>query len=1081
MRPLPDVVGVRTRTNLASSVRAGVWSRGMVPRPSRAIPTREGGYMPVADNPLFKLVSLRGPLDGLVVDPDDDDDEDGGVDLGIAHDADASEARNRLAGRETLDRAQLDRLGLARFHALLETAHDDPPEALAALEPSHGTTLADYVRSNDFADAYREVTESWLALVLGGKDGDLGRHEELLRAAHVGVLLRDSPNTLRAPRTLRRLLAAPVVLPRRWHAGRLRRKGRYEAAAARPLEPPRAATMELREEYQELEGRIAARDELQRKAHAAHRAWRRAATEADEPAAAPRRRRSGGLLRPLVEALAGSVRQLDARRDTARSHALDDRYYDALSADLAADEQAEFDRVLGALRRRPTAFDDLSSALDPGELVLDANRRCGAIVIAGDEPDDLPDPVPHDPLPERPSVRAVGWGDLVVVRERLVGYEAHEIAHVENVLPGEEKVREHERTRTTEEMIETERTEETEKERDLQTTDRNELQTESQSTIDQEFSVEAGVNTSGRYGLTEVQTSLDVGFQQSRSESQSTSISLAREVVSRAVERVFESVRELRRLTITEQVRELNTHAIRNVAAAGGPAPTAFAGLYLWVEKVHEVELREYGTRLMVEFHVPEPAVSLLERQGSGRTNGHRPRPFRIGPSDVKVSNYLCLASQYGVTDLEPPPAPVIDVGWQWASMPDEDTNEDTAEDTVADSIGIPDGYRPVAGTAIVRAHPAWAQYFEAYLAVGGTSVIDLSGAAGMRFDFDLDAADEWRSGVPVSLLAHAHFDKTAVAQVRLECERTPEALTAWRLRTWERIREAHTGLVAEYERAQEQQRLDDQMLLQLAERPEPQNRDIEREELKKWAIKAMRLTPFDFDAIVQVDEFQEVDPGEADVQAPVVRFFEEAFEWRQMSYFLYPYFWGRRNAWRLRMSLTHDDARHAEFLRSGAARVIVPATPGYEARILSYLESDPDEDELIRISEPVPDEPPPGSEFEDLWLELLVLRNEQLALGSGTLTVANGSPNVTINDDSSWLASERDLGRELYLAGERYVVEEVGADRATVLDRPYTGPDDPAARYATGSVPFGPPWLVRIPTSLVVLSDERAKLDGIV
>jgi hypothetical protein len=198
------------------------------------------------------------------------------------------------------------------------------------------------------------------------------------------------------------------------------------------------------------------------------------------------------------------------------------------------------------------------------------------------------------------------------------------------------------------------------------------------------------------------------------------------------------------------------------------------------------------------------------------------------------------------------------------------------------------------------------------------------------------------------------------------------------------------------------------------------------------------------------------------------------------MSYFLYPYFWGRRDAWRLRMSLTHDDPRHAEFLRSGAARVIVPATPGYEARVLSYLESDPDADELERISGPFPDEPPPDSEFEELWLELLVLRNERLALGSGTLAVTNGSPDVTINDDSSWLASERDLGREIYVAGDRYLVADVGGERAIVLDQPYTGPDEAAARYATGSVPFGPPWLVRIPTSLVVLSDERAKLDGI-
>ena len=92
---------------------------------------------------------------------------------------------------------------------------------------------------------------------------------------------------------------------------------------------------------------------------------------------------------------------------------------------------------------------------------------------------------------------------------------------------------------------------------DHQTTDRYELQTQSQETINEDFSIQAGINTSGRYGLTQVDTSLDSSLRQSRSESRSSSMNVAREIVSRAVERSLESTRRLRRLTITEEIRKV--------------------------------------------------------------------------------------------------------------------------------------------------------------------------------------------------------------------------------------------------------------------------------------------------------------------------------------------------------------------------------------------------------------------------------------------------------------------------------------------------------------------------------------------
>jgi hypothetical protein len=202
-------------------------------------------------------------------------------------------------------------------------------------------------------------------------------------------------------------------------------------------------------------------------------------------------------------------------------------------------------------------------------------------------------------------------------------------------MPGEEKTRKHELKQTTEEVSETTTLTEQTREKDLQTTDRHELQTQVNSVIDEKFSIKAGVNLSGRYGVTTVNTSLDTTFDRNKSESRSATSQVAQEIISKTVDKTFESVRELRRTTITEAVREFNLHSLKNLAVSGSPAPKAISGVYCWVEKIHEVALRHYGTRLMVEFHIPEPGLSLFSQALASRISVPKPAPLAIGPLDI--------------------------------------------------------------------------------------------------------------------------------------------------------------------------------------------------------------------------------------------------------------------------------------------------------------------------------------------------------------------------------------------------------------------------------------------------------------
>lgn len=311
------------------------------------------------------------------------------------------------------------------------------------------------------------------------------------------------------------------------------------------------------------------------------------------------------------------------------------------------------------------------------------------------------------------------------------------------------------------------------------------------------------------------------------------------------------------------------------------------------------------------------------------------------------------------------------------------------------------------------------------------------------------------------------------------QCAMCKKSFDAWRLRTWEALRAGYEALERKAAQDEQQQQAYQRNLLGLVitDGPAAENRRIERTELQKWAIKSMRLVPQNFNAVEQVGELQEISPVYAHAQAPIVRFYEDAFEWEHMNYFLYPYHWARRASWRMRNAVDVVDPQFQAFLEAGAARVILPVTPGYEDKVAWFLDPSNDKKgELDRILTPPPTTTPSSTKntFKDLWVELLTDQKPDLARGSGTLKVKKGSSEVKINPDSQWSVSDpRDLGREIYIAGNRYEAAAVTNKSTFALDRDYEGVSDESATYVAGSTPFGPPWTVNVPTSLIVLAEN--------
>jgi hypothetical protein len=167
------------------------------------------------------------------------------------------------------------------------------------------------------------------------------------------------------------------------------------------------------------------------------------------------------------------------------------------------------------------------------------------------------------------------------------------------------------------------------------------------------------------------------------------------------------------------------------------------------------------------------------------------------------------------------------------------------------------------------------------------------------------------------------------VATVDVDCRCTAERLDDWRLQTFAALTEAHLRQREEFEQAVTALR--DYADRELVHRPPAENRRVEQEELKRLALTM--LTGQEFELFGAVDDAEDGLPGvalaEATAEGRYIRFFEQAFEWERMSYWLFPYFWARRASWLQRLALDDRDPQFAEFLRAGAGRVLVAARPG--------------------------------------------------------------------------------------------------------------------------------------------------------
>jgi hypothetical protein len=163
-----------------------------------------------------------------------------------------------------------------------------------------------------------------------------------------------------------------------------------------------------------------------------------------------------------------------------------------------------------------------------------------------------------------------------------------------------------------------------------------------------------------------------------------------------------------------------------------------------------------------------------------------------------------------------------------------------------------------------------------------------------------------------------------------------------WKRHAFSAIRAAYDARLSEWRDYQSQVSFEKPELAEQLLTGNPSaSRQLARQELQRAAMEIFRNSSMDFDLLRSgstAHEIPKIDFQAVSDASPEILFLSQAFEWHNMTFVLYPYFFGRRPDWPLKLLLEGVDSDFVEFLKSGAARVQVPVRPGWEAAVDHYM-----------------------------------------------------------------------------------------------------------------------------------------------
>jgi hypothetical protein len=581
--------------------------------------------------------------------------------------------------------------------------------------------------------------------------------------------------------------------------------------------------------------------------------------------------------------------------------------------------------------------------------------------------------------------------DLMVINQEVCCYEENEISHIENVMATETRSNTTKRSTTIDETLTriTDRTKEEEKDR--QSTERNELQSTISSMLSESLSMSFTANLHAVWGPVAVDSGFGYSENSASTNAQESSRNFAKELVERASSKVTERVMEERITRTIRTFEEENVHSFNNAEG-----DKHIVGIYRWMDKIIENTTTNLGQRLMLELFVPEPAafhfyaLAAKAREGQlAAVNTASTLQAPLDPtvgfdytnpnntisqwklnrfSDLNEENFMAWAQKYGA-EVKLPPEEFI-----YATNSITNTIDQGKKGAFDCSMDIPQGYFP---TAISYSFAQDTGTVDMWFMIGTNAtmpnlVTGVTEVIDGAFDHPLVKNHTSHSAIfPTGTLTLTEFNIVGKLPITvfgsslyfglnlvLKCHRTSDTFKKWQAETYQSIMSAYKRLKDAYDVALAAQLQSSQAgasygfggngFAYQSQNPTI-NREIERTELKRSAIYYLNggklPSPENlWNDPYPIDEDNEFLPEFSYcsniINTPYIKFMESAFDWKNMTYQFFPYFYARKSQW-VNLYLQQDaDQLFANFLKAGYAKVLIPVQPGREKDVLAFMSS---------------------------------------------------------------------------------------------------------------------------------------------
>ncbi|MEM7040182.1 MAG: hypothetical protein AAF570_24655, partial [Bacteroidota bacterium] len=376
-------------------------------------------------------------------------------------------------------------------------------------------------------------------------------------------------------------------------------------------------------------------------------------------------------------------------------------------------------------------------------------------------------------------------------------------------------------------------------------------------------------------------------------------------------------------------------------------------GIYRWVDKIYEAQMYNYGQRLMFEFIVPEPAAQYahkMKRSTNADSGAPRPEPL---PEDfsyhhIDEMTFQGLVHEYNVQGVDLPPDEIKVLAKAFSEKQVE-AGKFGQTASSEHEIAVPEGYVcKSARVSVSISYPSHVTGFEPN--PENLRILDpltkLSINVGnLIFKFATTGTEkkeliELPGTIPISLTGE--FLSAYAASVQVECTLTEKGRDAWRMATYDKIMAAYNQQMAAYEESQIAAEFRREQSLE--GRHASFNAQIVLEELQRGCLTLLTTNDFAANGAIVAPNgpttHPEINQTRAHSKRSYIQFMEQAFEWNELTYQFYAYFWGRKHKWHELSMRESVDPNFRDFLRAGAGRVLVPVTPGYEKAVMHYLET---------------------------------------------------------------------------------------------------------------------------------------------